>query len=118
MIGNLLKKIVGTKNEREIKRIQPLIEEANTFEERMRSYSDEELKGMTPRFKERLANGEDLDAILPEAFAAVREASRRILEHAPFRRAAHWRGRASRGKDRRDGHRRGKNPGRHAARIP
>ena len=84
MIGNLLKKIVGTKNEREIKRIQPLIEEANTFEDRLRSYSDEELKGMTPRFKERLANGEDLDAILPEAFAAVREASRRILEMRHF----------------------------------
>jgi len=84
MIGNLLKKIVGTKNEREIKRIQPLIEEANTFEERLRSYSDEELKGMTPRFKERLANGEDLDAILPEAFAAVREASRRILDMRHF----------------------------------
>jgi preprotein translocase subunit SecA len=84
MIGNLLKKIVGTKNEREIKRIQPLIEEANTFEDRLRSYSDEELEGMTPRFKERLANGEDLDAILPEAFAAVREASRRILEMRHF----------------------------------
>jgi len=84
MIGNLLKKIVGTKNEREIKRIQPLIEQANTFQERMRSYSDEELKGMTPRFKERLANGEDLDAILPEAFATVREASGRILDMRHF----------------------------------
>jgi len=84
MIGNLLKKIVGTKNEREIKRIQPLVEEANDFEERMRSHSDEELKGMTPRFKERLANGEDLDTILPEAFAAVREASRRILDMRHF----------------------------------
>ncbi len=84
MIGNFLKKIVGTKNEREIKRIQPLIEEANGFEEGMRSRSDEELKGMTPRFKERLANGEDLDAVLPEAFAAVREASRRILDMRHF----------------------------------
>jgi len=84
MIGNLLKKIIGTKNEREIKRISPMIEEANAFEEAMRSYSDDELKGMTPRFKERLANGEDLDAILPEAFAAVREASRRILDMRHF----------------------------------
>ena len=76
MIGNLLKKIVGTKNERELKRIQPLIEQTNTFEERMKSLSDTELRALTPRFKERLANGEELDSLLPEAFAAVREAGR------------------------------------------
>jgi preprotein translocase subunit SecA len=79
MIGNLLKKIVGTKNERELKRIQPLIEQTNSFEERMKSLSDAELKAMTPHFKERLANGEELDALLPEAFAVVREAGKRTV---------------------------------------
>ena len=73
MISNLLKKIVGTKNERELKRIQPLIEEINSHEQKMRALSDEELKGMTPLFKGRLENGEEVDAVLPEAFAAVRE---------------------------------------------
>jgi preprotein translocase subunit SecA len=79
MITNLLKKIVGTKNERELKRIQPLIEEINSHEEKMHALSDGELKGMTPLFKQRLANGEELDSILPEAFAAVREAASRTV---------------------------------------
>jgi preprotein translocase subunit SecA len=84
MIQNFLKKIVGTKNERELKRIRPLVEQTNEQEEKMRAFSDDDLKGQTPRLKERLANGEDLDAILPEAFATVREASRRILEMRHF----------------------------------
>ncbi len=79
MIGNLIKKIVGTKNERELKRIQPLIELANEFEEKMKGLSDDALKAMTPHFKERLANGEDLDSILPEAFAVVRETASRTV---------------------------------------
>jgi preprotein translocase subunit SecA len=79
MIGNLLKKIVGTKNERELKRIQPLIEQTNSFEERMKGLSDAELKAMTPHFKERFANGEELDSLLPEAFAAVREVGVRTV---------------------------------------
>lgn len=79
MIGNLIKKIVGTKNERELKRIGPLVDSANGFEEKMKALSDEELRAQTPRFKERLANGEDLDSILPEAFAAVREAAVRTV---------------------------------------
>jgi preprotein translocase subunit SecA len=84
MIGNLLKKIVGTKNERELKRIRPLVEQINGFEEKIRSLADGELKGMTPRLKERLANGENLDSILPEAFAAVREAARRTVNMRHF----------------------------------
>jgi preprotein translocase subunit SecA len=79
MIGNLLKKLVGTKNEREIKRIQPIVERINSLEASTQALSDEELRGLTPRFKERLENGEDLDQLLPEAFAAVREASRRTV---------------------------------------
>ncbi len=84
MITNLLKKIVGTKNERELKRIQPLIEEINSHEQKMRASSDEDLKGMTPLFKQRLENGEELDALLPEAFAAVREAARRTVNMRHF----------------------------------
>ena len=84
MITNLLKKIVGTKNERELKRIQPLVEEINSHEARMHSLSDGELKGLTPLFKQRLENGEELDSILPEAFAAVREASARTVNMRHF----------------------------------
>ena len=84
MIANLLKKIVGTKNERELKRIGPLIEEINSHEQKMRSLSDEELKGMTPLFRERLEKGEELDSILPEAFAAVREAASRTVNMRHF----------------------------------
>jgi preprotein translocase subunit SecA len=79
VISNLLKKIVGTKNERELKRIQPLIAQVNSFEDKMQSLSDEGLKGMTLLFRERLEKGEELDSILPEAFAAVREAARRTV---------------------------------------
>ena len=84
MIGNILKKIVGTKNERELKRIQPLVEATNSFESKMQGYTDEELKGLTPHFKERLENGAELDSILPEAFAAVREVARRTLNMRHF----------------------------------
>ena len=84
MVGNLLKKIIGTKNERELKRIAPRIEEINGFEERMRSFSDEQLKGVTPLLRERLGNGEELDSLLPEAFAAVREAARRTINMRHF----------------------------------
>lgn len=79
MIGNLIKKIVGTKNERELKRIQPLVESANGFEEKIKALSDDELKAQTSRFRERLADGEDLGSLLPEAFATVREAAVRTV---------------------------------------
>ena len=72
MITNILKKIIGTKNERELKRIQPLVEKANSFEEEYMALSDEQLKAKTPFFKERLEQGEELDELLPEAFAATR----------------------------------------------
>jgi preprotein translocase subunit SecA len=84
MIGNLIKKIVGTKNERELKRIQPVVAQINGLEERMRGLSDAELQAITPALKQRLENDEDLDAILPEAFAAVREAGRRTVDMRHF----------------------------------
>jgi len=79
MISPLLKKVFGSKNQRELKRIQPLVDKINSLEESFESLSEEELKAMTPKLKERLANGETVDDLLPEAFATVREASKRVL---------------------------------------
>ena len=84
MFSTVLKKVFGSKNDRELKRIQPLVDRINTLEPRFRSMSDAELQAMTPRFKERLERGEPLDDLLPEAFATVREAARRVLDMRPF----------------------------------
>jgi len=83
-LESILKKIVGTKNDRELKRLSLLLEEINNFEPAMMSLSDEELRAKTPYFKEKLKNGLSLDDILTEAFAVVREASRRTLLMRPF----------------------------------
>ncbi|CAL7899481.1 preprotein translocase subunit SecA [Fusobacterium necrophorum] len=79
MIANLLKAIFGTKNEREIKRIQKTVAKINALSDEYSSLSDEELRKKTEIFKERLQKGETLDDILVEAFATVREASTRVL---------------------------------------
>ncbi len=79
MFVNFIKNIVGTKNERELKKIQPIVEEAKTYEETLKTLSDYELSQYTPRLKERIENGEELDSIMPEAFALVREAARRTI---------------------------------------
>ncbi|MHB8183909.1 MAG: preprotein translocase subunit SecA, partial [Candidatus Desulforudaceae bacterium] len=77
MLG-FLKNILDD-NAREIKKLQRVITETNNLESKIQGLSDAELQGMTPRLKERLAIGDTLDDILPEAFAVVREASRRVL---------------------------------------
>jgi len=77
MIGNLIKKIFGTSHERELKRLQPLVARINQLEEIWKKKSDAELRDMTVQFWERLDNGEPHENLLPEAFATVREASRR-----------------------------------------
>ncbi len=79
MITNLIKKIVGTKNERELKRLRPIVDAAGGFEDEMKGLTDDRLQAKTGIFKERLANGEELDSIIPEAFAAVREAAKRTI---------------------------------------
>ena len=84
MIGNLIKKIVGSKNERELKRIQPLVQRINQFEPKVSPLSDDQLRGKTSEFKERIERGESLDEILPEAFAVVREAAKRTLGERHF----------------------------------
>ena len=84
MVGNLIKKIVGSKNERELRRIQPIVERINSLEPRMMALSDHELRAKTGEFKERVQRGEGLDELLPEAFAVVREVARRTLGERHF----------------------------------
>ncbi|MCX5895069.1 MAG: preprotein translocase subunit SecA, partial [Proteobacteria bacterium] len=84
MFGALLKKVFGTENEREIKRLRPLVVHVNELEQDIRATSDEDLKAMTAPFRERLDRGEPLDDILPEAFATVREVARRVLDMRHF----------------------------------
>jgi preprotein translocase subunit SecA len=79
MIGTLLKKVFGTANERELKRIQVLVDKINTLEEGISGLPDAGLRDKTDEFKKRLEAGETLDDILPEAFAVVRETSKRTL---------------------------------------
>jgi len=75
----MLKKIFGTKNEREMKRLWPMVDRINALEPRISSLSDEQLKAKTPEFRSRLEGGETLDDLLPEAFAVVREVSKRTM---------------------------------------
>lgn len=79
MIGNIFKKIFGTKNDREIKRIKKIVAAINSLEPDFEKLTDEQLKEKTAIFKERLSQGETLDDIMVEAFATVREASKRVL---------------------------------------
>ena len=81
----LLKKLFGTTSEKEIKAIKPLVDKIEALDEEYSKLTDEQLKAKTPEFKERLAKGESLDDILPEAFAACREAAWRVLGMKPYR---------------------------------
>ena len=84
MFNTILTKIVGNHNERELKRIQPLVARINELERGISQLSDADLKSKTPEFKSRLEKGESLDDILPEAFAAVRETGRRTINMRHF----------------------------------
>jgi preprotein translocase subunit SecA len=84
MIGNLLKKMFGSKNERELKKMAPVVTHINSHDAQFNGLTDNELKAMTPRFRERLEHGESLDDLLPEAFAVVRQASIRTLKMRHF----------------------------------
>ena len=79
MFGQLLAKVIGTQNDRELKRLRPVVAQVNGFEPRIQALSDDELRAKTTEFRERLGRGETLDDLLPEAFAVVREAGRRVL---------------------------------------
>ena len=79
MFAPLLKKLFGSKNEREVKRMLKTVQAVNAFEEQMLALSDEQLRAKTDEFKARLAKGETLDQLLPEAFAVAREAGKRVM---------------------------------------
>ena len=81
----LITKLFGTYSERELKSIYPIVDKIEAMADEYRALTDEELRAKTPEFKARLANGEALDDILPEAFAAVREAAGRVLGLYPYR---------------------------------
>ena len=79
MVGKLFKKIFGSRNDRLVKSMRKVVAQINDFEPALQPLSDEELRAKTDEFRERLEKGETLDAIMPEAFAVVREASQRVL---------------------------------------
>ena len=84
MLQNVLRKVFGTQNERDIKRMQPALAEINDREADVRGLADAELRGRTVELRERADRGEPLDGLLPDAFAVVREAGRRVLDMRHF----------------------------------
>ena len=79
LIIKTYRRVFGTRSDRELKRIRPLVERINSFESEFQSLSDEELRAYTAKFKEQVAQGKSLEDILPEAFAVVREAGKRTM---------------------------------------
>src|SRR4051794_40839670 len=84
IVDTLLAKVIGTQNERDLKRLRPLVAAINAREPETEKLSDEQLRGKTAEFRQRLAAGETLDDLLPEAFAVVREGGRRVLKMRHF----------------------------------
>jgi preprotein translocase subunit SecA len=84
MINNILTRVIGTKNDRELKRMWPVVARIGELEPSLRALSDEDLKARTGEFRRRIAEGATLDDLLPEAFATVREAGRRVLNMRHF----------------------------------
>ncbi len=84
MIGAILRKVIGSKNDRELKRLSVILQEVNQWEPTIRNLSDAELRAKTPYFREKLAQGSELEDILVEAFAVVREAAWRTVQMRPF----------------------------------
>jgi preprotein translocase subunit SecA len=84
MLGTVLRKVFGSKNDREIKRLQPLVDHINQLEASFTPLPLDRLAAKTGEFKQRVRQGESLDALLPEAFAVVREVSKRLLSMRHF----------------------------------
>jgi len=84
MFREIARKLVGTHNDRMVRKLMPIVGQINALEKSHEALSDEEIRGLTPKFRARLENGETLDDILPEAFAAVREAAKRTLKQRHF----------------------------------
>ena len=84
LLDNILKKIFGSRNDRELKRIRPMMAAVNDFESRIQKLTDDQLRGKTAEFREKLRQGAALDDLLPEAFAVVREVGWRQLQMRHF----------------------------------
>src|SRR5881628_3938751 len=84
MIDAILRKIFGTKHERDVKRMMPTVEATNALEPSVQPLGDAELRAKTDEFRKRLEAGESVDALLPEAFAVARDAARRTVGMRPF----------------------------------
>src|SRR5206468_13062889 len=84
MLDTICRRIVGSKNDREVKKIQPVVEQINALEPRISSLTDEQLQARRPECRQRRENGEPLEQILPEGFAVVREAGKRALNMRHF----------------------------------
>ena len=82
---NIVEKLFGTHSERELKLIEPIVKKIESLREEMVALSDEELRGKTTEFQKRITEGETLDSIMPEAYAVVREATRRVLNQEHYR---------------------------------
>ena len=82
---SVIEKIFGTHSSRELKRIEPLVDKIEALRPTMQALSDEELRGKTEEYKKRLTEGETLDDLLPEAYATVREAAKRVLNMEHYR---------------------------------
>ena len=82
---NAFTKLFGTHSERELKRIRPIVEKIESYHDSMAALTDEELRNKTKEYKDRFQSGETLDDLLPEAFATVREAARRVLNMEHYR---------------------------------
>ncbi len=84
MVAKLLRKVFGSRNDRQVKKFRKIVTRINKFEPDLEVLSDEELAAKTQEFRQRFEKGETLDDLLPEAFAAVREAGRRALNMRHF----------------------------------
>src|SRR5262252_305765 len=84
MLDTLFKKFVGSNNDREVRKIQPLVQKINELESQISSLDDQQLRSKTVEFKQRFESGESLDELLPEAFAVVRETGKRVLSMRHF----------------------------------
>src|SRR5438876_2668278 len=84
MIDTLLAKVVGTQNDRELNRLRPIVAEVNALAPAIQSLSDDQVSAKTAELKQRVSNGEPIDDLMPEAFAVVREAGRRVLTMRHF----------------------------------
>ena len=102
MAIKFVEKIFGSHSQRELKMILPLVDKVESLRPQMQSLSDEELRGKTQEYKTRYANGESLDSLLPEAYATVREAAKRVLKYGALPGTAHRRCDPASGTYRRD----------------